>query len=92
MKIQFYKVKCTLCGESFNGTEGTCTKWLGDHVEHNCLMAKLMTQWERDGVLYEILKILRQEAISRALKKLIQKYGKAEVIEAFKTEKYETKG
>jgi len=75
-----YKVSCTLCGKKLTDiSDEKLKKKLVKHVDNECKAAKDMKSWEEKGIFNEMMKLIRLEAISKDIKKLLKKYTIEEI-------------
>lgn len=73
--VTLYEVKCSLCGQKIRSAEeGGCHELLIKHIDNECETAKTMRDWEKRGIYKEMMGFLREEALTKKLKKLLKHY------------------
>ena len=82
-RVTIYEVKCSLCKQKIKATsEEECRKRLSDHIDNECETAKTMRDWDKRGIYKEMMGFLREEALTKDLKKLLKHYSLDELKDA----------
>ncbi len=85
-RMVIYQVNCRLCGEKLQApTSEELKQKLHDHIDKECKAAQRMRGWEKDGIFKDMMHVLRDQALSDALEKLVKKYSLEEVKDALET-------